>query len=182
MDKARVIDICTWLLTNRVELLWTCESRVNITNRDMLELMAIAGCRMIYYGIESGNQTILNKLHKAQSLNQVRHAVTVTQAAGIKAAGYFMLGCPGETKETMQQTIDFAKELKLDHAQFSVCSPLPGSMLYKQYISLGYQVPDWSNFKYLGAGDKPMFTSKELPKEDIENAVREANEEWQVKI
>jgi anaerobic magnesium-protoporphyrin IX monomethyl ester cyclase len=182
LDSKRVHDICSWIISNKVDLSWTCESRVTVNDTDLLNLMAMAGCRMIYYGIESGNQNILRNLSKGITISQICNAVKVTHEAGIKAAGYFMLGCPGETKETMQQTIQFAHDLGLDHAQFSVCSPLPGSKLYEQYVKAGYPVPDWSNFQYLGDVDKPMFTSKELSKEDIESAVKEANEAWQVKV
>jgi anaerobic magnesium-protoporphyrin IX monomethyl ester cyclase len=175
-DLGRVMEICHRMINRKMGISWTCESRVNMATPEALCLMEMAGCRLIYYGLESGNQTILRRLNKGTNLDQIRLAVKLTQEAGIQAAGYFMLGAPGETPDTIQQTLDFAKSLNLDHAQFSVCSPLPGSRLYQDYIEQGNLVPDWHNCKYLGNGDKPMFTSGELSKDYIEKAVNDANE------
>ena len=81
-----------------------------------------------------------------------------------------MLGCPGETRDTMRQTVTFAEELGLDHAQFSVCSPLPGSELYKQYGD----GKDWASFQYLA--DVPKVTcGTELNIDEIEKTAEEAN-------
>ena len=173
--KNRIKDFATEINYRNIDLTWSCESRVNLANEEMLSWMKMAGCRLIYYGIESGNQSILDRLNKGITIQQIQKAIKLTHEAGIKAAGYFMLGCPGETKETIKQTVDFACGLGLDHAQFSVCSPMPGSKLYNQYVEAGYPVPDWSAFKYLGNGDKPMFYSDQLSKTDIEEAVQEAN-------
>jgi len=178
MDRVRVKLFCEKLIANRVDLTWTCESRVNLTDAYTLERMSEAGCRLIYYGVESGNQKILDGLCKKQTLDQVRTAIGLTKNAGIQSAGYFMLGCPGETKQTMKETVAFARDIGLDHAQFSVCMPMPGSELYDIYVKSGYPLPGWSNFWYLGKGNSPMFTSRDLSREDIEDAVRDANEYW----
>lgn len=175
-DIPRVNKICHNLLDHCVKVSWTCEGRVNLANLETLWLMNLAGCRLIYYGIESGNQSILNSLSKRTNLDQIRRAIRLTHDAEIEAAGYFMLGAPGETPETIAETLEFARSLNLDHAQFSVCSPLPGSRLYQEYIEAGNPEPDWHNCRYLGNGDKPMFYSDRLSKEDIEKAVNEANE------
>ena len=173
-DKQRVYAICDRLRKAHLSLTWTCESRVDLVNPELLSEMKSAGCRLIYYGIESGNQDILNRLDKRITLERVKEAVKETQDVGIEAAGYFMLGCPGETKETMQQTIDFAQSLQLDHAQFSACTPLPGSLLYEEYIKT-HDRPKWSDFRYRSNGTKVLFTSDRLSASDIEQAVERGN-------
>lgn len=174
IDSWRVYDLCDHI--QDLDLTWTCEARADLVSKSILRTMRQAGCRLIYFGIESGNQEVLDGLNKHIRLEQVELAVRQTQEAGIKAAGYFMLGCPGETPQTMQETIDFATGLHLDHAQFSACSPLPGSRLYDQYVK--DQIPDWSAFQYLSPSPKFLLTNNGLTADDIETAVERANSYW----
>jgi anaerobic magnesium-protoporphyrin IX monomethyl ester cyclase len=176
LNKNRMSDICNGIIGSDIELTWTCESRVNLANAELLNEMRHAGCRLIFYGIESGSQKILNSINKGIKLDQIRQAISLTKEAGIQAAGYFMLGAPGETLDTLDETLRFARSLELDHAQFSVCSPLPGSKLWDDWVSTNPSIPAWDNFKYLAPGDKPMFTNDELDAEYIEETVKEANE------
>ena len=94
-----------------------------------------SGCREVHYGIESGNPEILKALGKRISLDQVRRAVSWTAQAGILAKGYFMLGLPGDTEETMRQTIALASELELDQAMFSITTPFPGTRLWDELVA-----------------------------------------------
>lgn len=170
MDRKRIIDLCGLLIKQPLDLEWTCESRVDLVDGELLKTMRRAGCRLIYYGIESGNQGILKGLNKTITLSKVVEAVKLTKDAGIMAAGYFMLGCPGETEATMEQTVNFAHNLGLGHAQFSVCSPLPGSRLYELYGN----GKDWDNYQYLGGKDK-VYCSGTVSPFDIEAMVEKAN-------
>lgn len=170
LNKERVLELCTSMATIKFDLTWSCESRVDMLDMELLEVMKRAGCRLIYLGIESGNQAILDKLNKRISLQQVMEAVSLIRKAGIQAAGYFMLGCPGETKQTMQETIFFASELQLDHAQFSVCSPLPGTALFKENGG-NY---NWNEYQYLANVPK-VICDTELAYEEIEEAVNQSN-------
>jgi anaerobic magnesium-protoporphyrin IX monomethyl ester cyclase len=171
----RTEELCEYLWYEDVT--WTCEARVDKVSPRLLKAMKRGNCRMIFYGIESGDQNILDSLDKRTSLDQIEQAIKWTHEAGIQATGYFMLGCPGETKETILKTIDFSHRLLLDHAQFSVCSPLPGSKLYEQWIKDNPPV-DWSNFQYLADVHKPMFCDDGLSRQAIENAVASANNVW----
>lgn len=173
LDRRRVVEMCNLLVQRPLDLEWTCEARVDLVDMELLTVMRKAGCRLIYYGIESGDQHILDRLNKTITLARVDSAVRFTREAGIKAAAYFMLGCPGETRETMKRTVDYARELRLDHAQFSVCSPLPGSALYEQYG----RGKDWGRFQYLGGGEKACC-STEVGLDEVEAAVESANAEY----
>lgn len=134
LDPNRVIEICKEILKRRLAFSWTCQARVNFTNHEMLRWMKKAGCWQISYGVESGNQEILNKTKKGITLKMVREAVSRTKRAGIEVKGFFMLGLPGDTEGTMRETIDFAKKLDPDIAAFSITIPYPGTEIYQEAI------------------------------------------------
>ena len=94
-----------------------------------------AGCRQIHYGIESGNEEVLRRTAKHIDLQQVRDAVRWTEQAGIRSKGYFILGLPGDTEETMQETIEFAAGLELTEAMFSIATPFPGTKLWNELVA-----------------------------------------------
>lgn len=137
LDPQRVIEICKEILKRKLVFPWACQARVNFVNSRMLGWMKKAGCWQISYGIESGNQTILNKIKKGLTLKIARQAVNKTKRAGIEAKCYFMLGLPGETEETMQDTINFAKNLDPDIATFCITLPFPGTEIYQEAIKTG---------------------------------------------
>ncbi|MDP2727413.1 MAG: radical SAM protein, partial [Dehalococcoidia bacterium] len=113
---------------------WKCLARVDRVNPHILQQMWQAGCREVHYGIESGNDTILRSITKNVSLSQVREAVSWTRQAGMLVKGYFMLGLPGDTEETILSTVDFASSLELDEAMFSLTTPFPGTRLWQDLV------------------------------------------------
>jgi len=104
--------------------------RANNVTQKLIRKMKKAGCIAISYGIESGEQSILDKIPKKVKLEEIRKAVKYTKEAGILTIGFFILGLLGDTKETMQKTIDFAKELELDVAFFSILTPYRGTRIH----------------------------------------------------
>jgi len=123
--------LCQLIIKENLKINWKCETRVNLVDKELLETMKKAGCYLISYGFESGNQRILNILKKGTTLEQIKKAVYLTREAGIEILGYFMLGIPGETKKEIEQTIDLAKNLNLDYVQFSIATAYPGTELYQ---------------------------------------------------
>jgi len=109
-----------------------------------------AGCRGIAYGIESGNQQILDSMKKNITTDQVRRVVKWTKEAGINTTGYFMIGMLGETKATIRETMTLARELDLDFYGFSLTTPFAGTELYNSAIKAGFMprgktpLKDWS--------------------------------------
>jgi len=131
LNRQRIIDLCQLIIKENLKINWKCETRVNLVDKELLETMKKAGCYLISYGFESGNQRILNILKKGTTLEQIKKAVYLTREAGIEILGYFMLGIPGETKKEIEQTIDLAKNLNLDYVQFSIATAYPGTELYQ---------------------------------------------------
>jgi len=114
----------------KIDIRWSCYARVNFVNQEILDVMKKAGCWSIFYGLESGNQKLLDNIRKGITLQNSRDAIKATKKAGIESRGSFMLGLPGETPETAKETIDFACSLPLDYAQFAITTPYPGTPFY----------------------------------------------------
>lgn len=166
LSKERVERICQLILEKGLNFKWSCYARVNHITPELVDLMEKTGCRFIQFGVESGNQEVLNKISKNITLEQVRKATKIVKKAGLKLMCDFMIGLPGDTEETVNQTIEFAKELNPDLAFFSITTPFPGTTLYEDYRKLdrlkeGYI---WQNMSLHEKTDfsTPDLTSREL--------------------
>jgi radical SAM superfamily enzyme YgiQ (UPF0313 family) len=134
-DNARLEALTDCIIEEGLDIRWQCLARVDTVDRHLLNKMYEAGCREIHYGVESGNPQILRELGKGITLDEVREATTWTTQVGILAKGYFMLGLPGDTEETMEETIAFASELEIDQAMFSLTTPFPGTRLWDELVA-----------------------------------------------
>jgi len=132
VDKNFLFSLCQALIDERINqtISWTCESRINTVDRSLLEKMKEAGCWQISYGIESGNQHLLDIINKGITLDEIRRTIALTKEIGITVRGFFMLGLPTETLQESWQTINFAKELDPLWAQFTIMIPYPGTPLF----------------------------------------------------
>lgn len=135
IDKQRVLDICADIIHRRLHhtMIWNVRSRVDTIDGEMLEALREAGCYRIFYGIESGNAEVLKNLRKMTDLTKIRKVIELTARYGISTFGYFLLGAPGDTHDSMRQTVAFAKSLPLDFAIFNALTPFPETGLYKEY-------------------------------------------------
>jgi anaerobic magnesium-protoporphyrin IX monomethyl ester cyclase len=169
LNRQRVLEICRQFKEHKIDVQWTCETRVNLVDRDLLAIMKDAGCYMIEYGVESGVQDILNALKKDVTLDQVYNAFKLTHNAGIETVAYFMLGSPGESVRTIEETIAFSKKLDPDFAQFSIATPFPGTELYKLALQDGQVPNNWNGYVYadLESVDNPSFNSKLLNRAEL---------------
>ncbi|MBU2103047.1 MAG: B12-binding domain-containing radical SAM protein [Candidatus Omnitrophica bacterium] len=132
-DKSRTIAICRLMRERNLDILWACRSRIDI-DAQLLREMSQAGCGRIYYGIESGSQKILDTVAKGITLAQIQDTIAATKALGIKALGFFLVGAPGETVQTVRQTVAFAEKLDLDYVQFSKCLAKPRTPLWENLV------------------------------------------------
>ncbi len=138
VDRKQVEGLCALILEAGLDLHWTCNSRVDFVDQELLRLMARAGCGTISWGIESGNAEILKRVHKGTNPAQAERALRWARTAGIRNWGYFIIGLPGETEDTIRQTIRFAKALPLDIALFHIAAPYPGTPFYYEVINQGW--------------------------------------------
>lgn len=135
IQKARTIELCAAL--KPLNLTWSCTSRVT-TDIETLQAMKDAGCRLLIVGFESGDQQILKNIKKGATVERARQFTKDCKKLGLAVHGDFILGLPGETKETIRKTIDFAKELNVETIQVSVAHAYPGTELYDWAKAKGY--------------------------------------------
>lgn len=149
--KKRVLEICRLICERKFDIAWVCSARAHRLDSETLEAMREAGCHEISFGIESGNQGILNRIDKSLDLDEARHVVRLTKKAGITTHTSYILGYIGETEETIKDTIRFAKELNSEVAAFFIASPLPGTPLFAEAQKNGYLRPDatWADYSPL---------------------------------
>ena len=140
----RVHKICDAMIASKLDLTWSAYSRVDTIYPDLVQKMKAAGCWLINFGVESGSQRILDMIRKEVTLEQIQRALQTTQAAGIRCRGFFMVGHPGETEETMKETVRFLNRLPLDDFHVTFFTPLPGSPSWKQAPQYGSMETDWS--------------------------------------
>ncbi|MBI3125987.1 MAG: cobalamin B12-binding domain-containing protein [Candidatus Tectomicrobia bacterium] len=124
------IQFCDELIARGLPTRWMCETRVSSVTYPLLVKMKQAGCARIDYGIECGNQKMLDSIKKGFTIEQVRRAVDWTRKAGIQTEGLFIIGLPGETERDTWDTINFALSLDLDHIKLNLFVPYPGSELW----------------------------------------------------
>ena len=175
IDRKRVMDICHLIKERGLSVSWICQARVDTVDREVLLAMKDAGCHYILFGIESGSPEMLATMKKRITLDKAREAIRLCEDVGIKSQAFFLFGIPGETHETIQQSIDFAKELGASTVQFSVAIPQPGSPLYEQCTQNGWLIyDDWEDF----ASCRAMIETAQLSRTEIEEARIRAYREY----
>lgn len=134
LNMKRAEELCDTLINKKIKILWSCVTRVDLVNEHLLEKMRQAGCWLIAYGVESGDQHILDNIKKGYNLEQVKNAFRLTKKVGIRSLGYFMAGLPGETYATLDKTVDLSLALEPDFVAWSITALYPGSELYQQAL------------------------------------------------
>tara|TARA_B100000959_G_scaffold278302_1_gene336369 strand:- start:1649 stop:3112 length:1464 start_codon:yes stop_codon:yes gene_type:complete len=159
--KKRLIQLCETLIKEKIDITWSCNGRANAVKPDILKLMKKAGCWQISYGIESGDPEILEFSRKRIKVEQMTQALEWSHKAGILTKGFFILGFPNETEDTLKRTIDYAKNSCLDDVSVSKMTPFPGSEMYRIGEKYGYINKDWEKMNLLDAVFVPFKLSKE---------------------
>lgn len=134
VSRDQVMELCQRMIDEKINIKWMSNSRVDYVDEEMLQMMGKAGSFMIAWGIESGNEQILKHARKGAYPDKVKRALTWSKQAGIMNWGYFIIGLPGETEQTIQDTIRFAKGLPLDIALFHVAAPYPGTPFFFEVV------------------------------------------------
>lgn len=164
LHKKRLYEICDLIERENLKMTWSCLARADSIHPQTLLRMKRAGCWSIAFGVETGSQRIHDIEKKHINLEQVAKAVTVTRAAGIKTISFNIIGHPLETEETIRETINFNKKIKVDEFKTQFMVPFPGTELYGCAEKYGTFNRDWKN---MGVFKEPIFIPYGLTKEDM---------------
>jgi len=137
VNRNRVRDLCARIVERRLNIEWSANSRPDL-DYETLRMMKEAGCRLLCVGMESGDQTILDRIKKKMTVEKIRQFVADARKAKVLVHGCFMFGNPGETEQTIRTTIELAKDLPLDTAQFFPLMVYPGTESYDWMRGNGY--------------------------------------------
>jgi len=178
INKKRVKQFCEEIKRRRIDISWGCQSRADL-DYETMKAMREAGCRLLDVGYESGSDEILKNIKKGITVNQLREFTKNAKKAGLKILADFVIGFPGETKETAEQTIRFIKEIKPDLLQVAVATPIPGTEFYDYVKENGFLlVDDLEESLDSWGAQKCIISYPEFTKEDIENYVDRALKEY----
>lgn len=138
LDHERTREFCALLVREKVDVTWSCNGHVGRMPLPLLEDMRRAGCRVIQYGVESGDQDILDGLKKGTTIPEIRETFALTRQAGIRTVANLMIGNPGETREAILRTIALARSIRADYANVQVLTPFPGTELHGMALRNGW--------------------------------------------
>jgi len=147
LDKKRLFDICDEIKIRKINIPWDCQTRVDQISEEMLEKMKATNCQQVFFGAESGCQTVLNAVNKRTTVEQNEAAIKMAKKAGLFVAISIIIGYPGETAEMRKETFDFLKRAEPDDVYLCIATPYPGTELRKEVERLGYKMSsDWSRY------------------------------------
>jgi hopanoid biosynthesis associated radical SAM protein HpnJ len=175
IQKARTIELCEKL--KALKLTWSCTSRVT-TDYETLKAMKDAGCRLLIVGYESGDAQILKNIKKGATIERAVQFTRDCKKLGLVIHGDFILGLPGETRETIEKTIRFAKSLDVETIQVSVAHAYPGTELYDYAKKNGFIVNEGAQMVDEGGHQVAMIEYPGLPREEVMDAVHRFYDEY----
>jgi anaerobic magnesium-protoporphyrin IX monomethyl ester cyclase len=177
VNRDQVIEMCKLMIEEKINIKWTSNSRVDFVDEEMLQLMGKAGCRLISWGIESGNEQILKHARKGADPAKAARALQWAKNAGIMNWGYFIIGLPGETEATIRETIEFAKKLPLDIALFHVAAPYPGTPFFFEVVKNKWFRPG-TRWEHVDMDKGTVLDYPDMPAERLLYWQKRAFREW----
>ncbi len=175
-DRKGVMELCDLIINNGLKIRWTCNSRVDTIDEEMLVKMKQAGCWLVAFGIESGSQVVLDNVKKDAKVEQATTTINLCNKHGIKTWGYFIIGLPGDNHQTVRETIDFAKSIPLDIALFHIAMPYAGTEFYFQSVANGWL--NTNEWKHFDMNDSAVVGYDDFTAEDILKATKQAFREF----
>jgi anaerobic magnesium-protoporphyrin IX monomethyl ester cyclase len=147
-DKRRVLDICSGIKERKIKVPWDCQTRVDLVSKDLLQAMKDANCQLINLGVESASQRILNSMLKGTTANQNAEAIRMAKEVGLSVTVSLVLGYPGETDQTIHETMDFIKRTEPDDLYLFLATPFPSTQLRDAVEDLGWKMSqDWNSYE-----------------------------------
>ena len=163
-DREWVIKLCNKIIEEELKIVWSCNTRVNTIDEDLLALMYQSGCRLVSVGVESGSQYILDKISKRTTIIEIKNCFKMLRKAKMKTYAYFVIGLPWDDENTINQSIKFAIDLDPDFVSFYTAVPLPGTKFY-EYANENKLFE--SDYSFNGSYYQPIVKSHNLSRERI---------------
>jgi anaerobic magnesium-protoporphyrin IX monomethyl ester cyclase len=178
IDKKLVNGVCAELKKRKLDMTWACNARATL-DYETMKAMKKAGCRLLIVGFESGSEEMLKRIKKGVGKDQMRSFTKDAKKARLLVHGDFIIGLPGETKETAEQTLAFVKELKPNIMQMAIATPLPGTEFHRWAKEKGHiLVDDLEDSLDEGGFQKCIISYPDFSKEDIQHYVDRALKEY----
>lgn len=165
-NKDFVLQFCEEVQRKNFNIQFTINSRINTIDEEMLTALKKTGVVTIMYGVESGNQTVLDNIKKKITVEQIRNTIIATKNKGINVYGYFMIGSPEESASTLKDTFSLVRKLPFDEVQFSMATPYAGTYLYDEAQSLNL-IEDPTAMKQNGYFSSTVMRSRYLTVKEI---------------
>ncbi|MGD6810175.1 MAG: B12-binding domain-containing radical SAM protein [Candidatus Bathyarchaeia archaeon] len=163
LDKKRLYDICDEIKSRKLNIPWDCQTRVDQISEEMFAKMKATNCQQVFFGAESGCQSVLKAVNKRTTVEQNEAAIKMAKKAGLFVAISIILGYPGETAEMRKETFDFLRRAEPDDVYLCIATPYPGTELRREVERLGYKMSsDWSRYDTT----TPVFENPLLPDEE----------------
>ncbi len=170
--EERVFEMCDMIRTHFPKLVWSCNFEANIASKKLMRTLKDSGCWLIQIGVETGNDEIMKEIKKGIKVEQVRSVCKMAYDVGLAMKTSFILGNPGETEETVEETISFAESLPAHYITFSLMAPLPGTPLWDTADEFGeFSRVAYDKFSMVGAN----FVPKGLTSEFLHRKQQEAH-------
>lgn len=134
INKKRTLEFCNLLINSNLNIKYKISSRVDYLDDEQMYYLKASGCHRIYFGVESGSQNILNTLQKGITIDQIENAFLLARKHKIDTFAYIMIGNPNETKQDIKKTLSLIKKIKPKHLHCSICTPMPGTRLYQNFL------------------------------------------------
>lgn len=175
LNRKLLAGICEALIREELDITWACLARADLVDLEILKLMKRSRCHAISFGVESADPEILDNIKKQLDLSKVGDAVEMCRKVGIESRLGFMMGNPGETRETLEHTIRFCIDLNPDLAMFNITTPFPGTQIYEWADERGYlRTKDWETYDFSTA----VMDLPDCPHELVEHYQREGHKRY----
>ncbi|MDD5331727.1 MAG: radical SAM protein [Candidatus Nanoarchaeia archaeon] len=149
IKKDQVMELCNLIEKHKLKINWMSNSRVDTVDLEMFQAMKKSGCWLLSFGIESGNPEILKNINKNITLDKVQNTIKNAKKAKLLTMAHYVLGLPGETEQTIDNTINFAIKLDSDFADFFILTPFPGAKIYEDFKKEGIlEIENWDSYRY----------------------------------
>jgi anaerobic magnesium-protoporphyrin IX monomethyl ester cyclase len=180
LNRKRLLSICDEIIQRGLGINWECLSRVDAVDEETAVKMKEAGCVRVFFGLESGNDSILALMNKQASVSQGKSAVLTFKKAGIEVGAFFIVGYPGETDKTILDTVRFASSLPLDYLSFTMPYPIPGTPLYER-LKDRMKFDDLEQPKHLSLTEHKLIFQSSFSEAKLKFAILKGTAQFKVK-